>query len=48
LRNPINGIAACCARVVSGHATIVLLKNLMNSRRLMGLDPWPRTTFLKV
>jgi len=26
----------------------VLLKSLMNSRRLMGFTPWPRTTFVKV
>jgi hypothetical protein len=48
LRNPITGIAACCARAVSGHATTVLLKSLMNSRRLMGFTPWPRTTLVKV
>jgi hypothetical protein len=42
------GIAACCARAVSGHATTVLLKILMNSRRLMGFPPWQRTTFVKV
>jgi hypothetical protein len=48
LRNPITGIAACCARAVSGHATTVLLKSLMNSRRFMGLFPWPRTTSFEV
>src|SRR5262249_11952941 len=42
LRNPITGIAACCARAVSGHATTVLLRSLMNSRRLMA-SPAPRT-----
>jgi len=39
LRNSITGIAACCARAVSGHATTLLLKGLMNSRRLMGFTP---------
>jgi hypothetical protein len=39
LRNPITGIAACCARAVSGHAITVLLKSVMNSRRLMGFTP---------
>src|SRR6516225_8975366 len=34
--NPTTGIADCCACAASGHATTVLLKNLMNSRRLMG------------
>jgi hypothetical protein len=42
-RNPTTGIVACCARAVSGHATAVLLKSLMNSRRLMA-SPAPRTT----
>jgi len=31
--------AGCCARAVSGHVTTVLLKSLMNSRRLMGFTP---------
>jgi hypothetical protein len=39
LRNPIIGIAACCARATSGHATIGLPNSLMNSRRLMGFNP---------
>jgi hypothetical protein len=43
LRYPITGIAGCCARAVNGHATTVLLKSLMNSRRLMA-SPAPRTT----
>src|SRR5262249_51483998 len=34
-RNPITGTADCCERAASGHATIVLLKSLMNSRLLM-------------
>src|SRR6516165_2111495 len=37
--NPTTGIAACCARAVSGHVTTALLKSLMNSRRLMGFTP---------
>src|SRR5262249_46412594 len=41
-RNPITGTADCCARAASGHATTVLLKSLMNSRRLMA-SPAPRT-----
>jgi len=41
-RNPITGTADCCARAVNGHATTVLLKRLMNSRRLMA-SPAPRT-----
>src|SRR5262252_1780533 len=41
-RNPITGTADCCARATSGHATTVLLKSLMNSRRLMA-SPAPRT-----
>jgi hypothetical protein len=39
LRKPTTGIAACCARAVSGHAITVLLKSVMNSRRLMGFTP---------
>jgi pimeloyl-ACP methyl ester carboxylesterase len=39
LRNPTTGDTTCCARAVSGHATTVLLKSLMNSRRLMGFAP---------
>jgi hypothetical protein len=35
LRNPISGVFGCCAREAGGHATTVLLKSLMNSRRLM-------------
>ena len=42
LRNPTSGMFGCCARTASGHATAVLLKNLMNSRRLMA-SPAPRT-----
>src|SRR5215472_17552431 len=37
--NPTTGIADRCARAVSDHATTVLLKSLMNSRRLMGFTP---------
>src|SRR5262249_311624 len=39
---PIIGTLGCCARAASGHATLVLLKSLMNSRRLMA-SPAPRT-----
>src|SRR6516225_5940679 len=41
--NPTTGIAGCCARASSGHATAVLPTNAMNSRRLMA-SPAPRTT----
>src|SRR6266481_7293898 len=34
LRNPITGIAACCARAASGHAAAPP-RSAMNSRRLM-------------
>ena len=34
---PIRAIAGCCPRAVNGYATTVLLKSLMNSRRLMGI-----------
>ena len=35
LRNPITGIAGCCARAASGHAAAAPPKSVMNSRRLM-------------
>src|SRR6516164_9969080 len=41
-RNPITGTADRCARAANGHATTVLLENLVNSRRLMA-SPAPRT-----
>ena len=34
LRNPISGIAACCAPAASGHIAALLI-SVMNSRRLM-------------
>jgi hypothetical protein len=34
-REPITGIAACCARAASGQVTAALPKMLMKSRRLM-------------
>jgi hypothetical protein len=34
-RNPITGIAGCCARAASGHAAAVLPNKAINSRRLM-------------
>ena len=34
LRNPITGIAGCCARAASGHAAAVPI-SVMNSRRLI-------------
>src|SRR5436309_2287624 len=38
LRYPIVRLfRACCARAASGHATVALLSNDMNSRRLMGI-----------
>jgi len=44
LSKPITGIAGCCARAASGHATAELPRSAMNSRRLMGLTPRPRIT----
>jgi len=35
LRNPITGIAGCCARATSGQATAAPPKSDMNSRRLL-------------
>jgi hypothetical protein len=35
LSNPITGIAGCCARAASGHATAVPPSSNMNSRRFM-------------
>ena len=35
LRNPITGIAGCCARAASGHAAAAPPSRLTNSRRLM-------------
>ena len=35
LRNPITGIAGCCARAASGHATAAPPSSVTNSRRLM-------------
>src|SRR6516162_3635371 len=35
-RNPITGIAACCARAASGHPTAAPPIRVMNSRRLIG------------
>jgi hypothetical protein len=35
LRNPITGIAGCCARAASGHAA-ALPSSVMNERRLIG------------
>ena len=32
-RNPITGIAGCCARAASGHAAAAPLRRVMNSRR---------------
>jgi hypothetical protein len=48
-KKPIVGLFAdCCARAVSGHATAVLLKSLMNSRRLMGFTSLAENHLLKV
>jgi hypothetical protein len=41
-RNPITGIAGCCACAASGHAAPAPPSSVMNSRRLMsnmGLPP---------
>jgi len=35
LKNPITGLAACCARTENGHVTAVQPKSVMNSRRLI-------------
>src|SRR5262245_12911373 len=35
LRNPITGIAGCCARAASGHAAAVPPSSVMNVRRLI-------------
>jgi hypothetical protein len=35
LRNPMTGIAGCCARTASGHAVAAPPSNVMNSRRLV-------------
>jgi len=35
MRNPITGIAGCCARTVSGHATAAPPSSDMNFRRPM-------------
>jgi hypothetical protein len=34
-RNPMTGIAACCARAISGHAIVPPATSVMKSRRLM-------------
>src|SRR6516165_6165736 len=34
-RNPTTGIAGCCARTASGHATAAPPSSVMNSRRLI-------------
>jgi hypothetical protein len=34
-RNPITGIAGCCARVASGHVAAVAPNIVMNSRRFI-------------
>ena len=34
-RNPITGIAGCCARAASGHAATAPPRRVMNSRRLI-------------
>ena len=38
LRNPITGIAGCCARAASGHAAAAPPSSVMNSRRCSGRD----------
>src|SRR6516164_5777264 len=38
-RKPITGTADCWARAASGHDAAVLLRSLMNSRRLTGFTP---------
>src|SRR5213079_3672795 len=35
LRNPITGVAGCCARAASGHAATAPPSSVMNSRRLL-------------
>jgi hypothetical protein len=41
-RNPITGIAGCCARAASGNAAIVPVISKMNSRRFIA-NPAPDT-----
>ena len=43
IRNPITGIASCCARATTGHAAAVPPRNLRKSRRRMSA-PRLRTT----
>jgi hypothetical protein len=38
LSNPITGIAGCCARAASGHATAAPPSSAMNARRCSGRD----------
>jgi uncharacterized protein YchJ len=35
LRNPITGIAGCCARAASGHAIVAPPRSVMKSRRFI-------------
>jgi hypothetical protein len=41
LRNPITGIAACCARAANGHATAAPPISVMKLRRLMPTMGFP-------
>src|SRR6185436_11769348 len=43
---PADGFADCCAWAPIGHATAAPPSRLMNSRRLIGLIPAPRTPVL--
>ena len=44
LRNPITGIAGCCARAASGHAAAAPPSSVMNSRRSHSITSSARTS----
>ena len=43
-RNPITGIAGCCARAASGHAAAAPPSSVMNSRRLHSITSSARAS----
>jgi hypothetical protein len=45
LRKPITGVAGCCARAASGHATAAPPTSVMNSRRLTVSPPQAKTAY---
>src|ERR1700751_3530688 len=44
-RNPITGIAGCCARTISGRASAALVTPIINSRRRMAHAPAETSAF---